>query len=120
MTVLDLVDKAEEEKVGAPAAVEKVEEKAEEEEEVPAPVEEDEAVRTRDPNTQTTQVGSRANPNPNPNSHPLAVRLCLIRDLHSSNFYSLPFYYCGHDISKTVFLSSLALLLPVLVNFDPP
>ena len=117
----DLVEKAEEEKVGAPAAVEKVEEKAEEEEEVPVPVEEeDEAVRTRDPNTQTTQVGSRANPNPNPNPHPLAVWLCLIRDLHSSNFYSLPFYYCGHDISKTVFLSSLALLLPVLVNVDPP
>ena len=43
----------------------------------------------------------------------------MIRDLHSSNFYTLPFYYCGHAISKTVFQSSLALLLPVLVNFAP-
>ena len=46
------------EKVEAPAAVEKVEEKGEEEEEVPAPVEdEDEAIRTRDPKAQTAQVG---------------------------------------------------------------
>ena len=58
MTVADLVEKAEEEKVEAPAAEEKPEEKAEEEEEVPAPVEaEDEAIRTRDPKTQKAQVG---------------------------------------------------------------
>ena len=57
MTVADLVEKAEEEKVEAPAAVEKPEEKTEEEEEVPAPVEaEDEAIRTRDPKTQKAQV----------------------------------------------------------------
>ena len=56
MTVADLVEKAEEEKVEAPAAEEKVEEKVEEEEEVPAPVEE-EAIRTRDPKTQKAQVG---------------------------------------------------------------
>ena len=57
VTVADLVEKAEEEKVEAPAALEKPEEKTEEEEEVPAPVEaEDEAIRTRDPKTQKAQV----------------------------------------------------------------
>ena len=35
----------------------------------------------------------------------LLVRQWLIRDLHSSNFYTLPFYYCGHAISKTVSLN---------------
>jgi hypothetical protein len=48
------------------------------------------------------------------------LRLCLNRTLSSSSFYILPFYYCSHVISKTVSLSSLALLLPVLVNFTPP
>ena len=48
------------------------------------------------------------------------LRQYLIHILHSSNFYPLPLYYCGHAISKAVYISSLALLLPVLVNFDPP
>ena len=39
---------------------------------------------------------------------------------HCSKFYTLPFYYLGNAISKTASLSSLAHLLPVLVNFDPP
>ena len=38
---------------------------------------------------------------------------------HYSQFYTLLFYYLDHAIYKTVSLSSLALLLPVLVNFDP-
>ena len=58
MTVTDLVEKAEEVKVEALAAEEKVEEKVEEEEEVPAPVEaEEEAISTREPKTQKAQVG---------------------------------------------------------------
>ena len=40
--------------------------------------------------------------------------------LHCSKFYTLPIYYLGNAISKTVSLSSLAHLLPVLVNFDSP
>ena len=36
------------------------------------------------------------------------------------DFYTLPFYYLGHAISITVSLSSLARLLPLLVNYDPP
>ena len=60
VTVADLVEKAEEEKVEALAAEEKAEGKGEEEEEVPAPVEdEDEAICTRDPKTQKAQVGQQ-------------------------------------------------------------
>ena len=58
VTVTDLVEKAEEVKVEALAAEEKVEEKVEEEEEVPAPVEaEEEAISTREPKIQKAQVG---------------------------------------------------------------
>ena len=39
---------------------------------------------------------------------------------HHSNFYALPFCSLGHAISKTVSLSSLAVLLPVLVKFLTP
>ena len=45
-------------------------------------------------------------------------RRCLIRTLHSINFYTLPFYYCSFAISKTVSLFSLALLILVLVSSE--
>ena len=50
----------------------------------------------------------------------LKVKAMLDSHFAQSNFYTLPFYYCGHAISKTISLSYLALLLPVVVNFDPP
>ena len=50
----------------------------------------------------------------------VAVRRCFICTLHSSNFYTIPFNYCCHAIPKTASLSSLARLLPVLVNVKPP
>ena len=40
----------------------------------------------------------------------------LIRTLHSSNFYMLPFWSPCHAISKTVFIFTLAQFLPVLVK----
>ena len=48
------------------------------------------------------------------------IRAIFIYFLHCSKFYTLPFYYQGHVISKTVSLSSLAHLLPVLVRRVPP
>ena len=46
------------------------------------------------------------------------IRQCLIQVLHTNYFYTLPFYYGGHAISKTVYLSSLAFLLPVQVSVE--
>ena len=50
----------------------------------------------------------------------ILLRWWLIYFFHYSNFYTLPFYYLCHAISKSVSLSSLALLLPVLVKCYPP
>ena len=48
----------------------------------------------------------------------MAIRTILQKTLnHHNDFYTLPFYYLGHAIFKTICLSSLALLLLVLVNF---
>ena len=44
-----------------------------------------------------------------------AVRQCYRPPKSPPRHLTLPFYYLGHAISKTVFLSSLALLLPVMV-----
>ena len=45
------------------------------------------------------------------------IRWWLMDFFHHRNFYTLPFCSLCHAISKTVSLSSLALLLPVLVKF---
>ena len=54
-----------------------------------------------------------------PSALTLLISTCrAVLDFHTSNFYTLPFYYCGHAVSKTDSLSSQALLLPLLVSFD--
>ena len=47
---------------------------------------------------------------------PVLIRRFLIRNLHSSNFYTPPFCSPWHAISKNVFKISVAPFLPVVVK----